>query len=119
MSTLLNRKTMTADQLECWDLVCDWRYGEHHGPTRVHAWGKGIKFSMYDGLSTFDFDYLTRLVFLAHDRCVRAEIIASSPGRVGIVLHKRHTREGGIAGRHPTVEQALATHREKHPAVIA
>ena len=116
MKKSLNRATMTPDQLECWELVCDWQFGEHHGPRYVYEWGKGIKFSMYDGLSTFDFDYLTRLVFLAHDRCIRAEIIASSPGRVGIVLHKRHTRDGGIAARHPTAEQALAAHRIKNPA---
>lgn len=103
----LCRKEMTEDQVFCFDLVCDLMGGEHHTAS-VFAWGRGIKTSFYAGqLSTFDFDYLTRLVVMAHDRCVRAEIVPSGPGRVGVVLHRRHTREGEAVKRHPTIEVAI------------
>lgn len=98
---------MSADQLSCFQLLCDLFYGEHH-TEEVFAFGRGIKTSAYSGqLSTFDFDYLTRLVVMAHDRCIRAEIIASGPQRVGIALFQRHKRDGDISQRHPTIEDAV------------
>lgn len=107
----LSPKNMSGDQIQCYELLCDLMHGEHH-LNKVQAFGRGIKMSVYSGqLSTFDFDYLTRLVIMAHDRCIRAEIIASGPGRVGVALFKRHTREGSINQRHPTIETAIASIR--------
>lgn len=103
-------EAMTPDQRECYQLFCDLVGGEHHISGTVFDYGRGIKCSVYSGvLATFDSDRLTRLVVMAHDRCIRVEICTSGPGRVGIVLHKRHTREGCTSRRHPTMEQALAT----------
>ena len=49
--------------------------GEHHIP---RSWVKefGLGWAViYDGdFATFDAGMLTRLVFLAHDRCIRAEV---------------------------------------------
>lgn len=67
-------------------------------------------------LSTYDPDYLTRLVLLAHDRCVRAELVPGGPRRVRIAIWQRNTREGSSMVRHPTIEQALAAWREGRPA---
>lgn len=104
----LHRDKMTDDQRACHDVLCRVFYGEHHVPT-VRAFGRGIRVSVYSGqLATFDFDYLTRLVVISHDECVRAEIMQSGPGRVGVALFKRHAREGTMASRHPTLEQAAA-----------
>jgi len=112
---VISRATMTQDQKECHDLLCDLVGGEHHINSRVYSFGRGIRASVYSGqLATFGFDMLTRLVLMAHDRCIRAEIIASGPGRVGIALHKRHTREGSMSKRHPTIDQAIAVHRRYH-----
>jgi hypothetical protein len=91
--------------------------GEHHIPSEVKPWGRGWKVSTHSGrLATFDFDDLTRLVFLAHDRCVRAEIIQSGPGRVGIAIWKRHGRSGDMYSRHPSIKCALVNWRMLHPA---
>jgi hypothetical protein len=110
---IIKRADMSSDQLECYGLFCDLVGGEHHITGNVYAFGRGIRCSMFSGmLSTFDFDKLTRLVLLAHDRCIRAEIISSGPNRVGVALHKRHTREGTISQRHPTISQAIETHRK-------
>jgi hypothetical protein len=89
--------------------------GEHHIPNGLKPYGSGWKVSCYGDLSTFDFDRLTRLVFLAHDRCVRAVVEQSGPRMVGIVIWQRAKREGSICERHPTIEQALEMWRKFHP----
>lgn len=105
---LLTKATMSEAQRACFDLLCVVFHGEHHAPDRIYAFGRGIKCSAESHrLSTFDFDYLTRLVVLAHDHCVRVEIVSSAPGRIGIVMHKRAGRDGCTYDRHPTIEEAI------------
>src|ERR1039458_1928932 len=89
--------------------------GEHHIPRGgLHDFGCGWSVNHYGDLSTFDFDKLTCLVFLCHDRAIRAEVMCSGPRMVKISIWKRK-REGGISERHPTIEQALETWRKYHP----
>jgi hypothetical protein len=65
----------------------------------------------WDGeLATYDFSNLTRLVFLAHDACVRVSISPRSHRSLTLLFHQRQ-REGGIWQRHPTLENAVAEHR--------
>ncbi|NDY89775.1 hypothetical protein [Ideonella livida] len=110
----LTRSTMTEAQRACHDLLCDVFHGEHHAPERIYAFGRGIKcHAESHRLSTFDFDYLTRLVVLAHDACVRVEVVSSGPGRIGLVLHKRAGRTGSSYDRHPTMEEAIERVRPK------
>lgn len=108
---------MTHDQWACYLLAAEFFGGFHHMIDKPKPWGNGIKLSeRFNWLSTYDFDGLTRLVFMAHDACIRIEIMPSGPGLIGLTLYKRHQREGGISERHPTIEEALATWRMKHPA---
>lgn len=65
--------------------------------------------------ATFDFSELTRLVFLAHDHCIRVEILPCNPQFVRLLFHPRRTREGFATDRHPTLERAVAAHRESFP----
>jgi hypothetical protein len=103
---------MTDDQWECAQMFADVVGGFHHVGGKFRPFGSGIKVSDYQfGWATFDCDRLTRLVILAHDQAIRVAIVSSSPGRVGFKLWKRHTREGSMHERHPTIEQAIATHR--------
>lgn len=116
----LTKADMTEAQRACFALLCDVFHGEHHAPDRIYAWGTGIKCAVWGGkLATFDFDYLTRLVVLAHDRCVRVEVVSSGPGHVGLELHKRFGRDGGVSERHPTMEQAIERVRPKRLAEAA
>lgn len=123
MSDKLQRLTkadVTEAQRACFDLLCDVFHGEHHAPERIYAFGRGIKCNAESHrLSTFDFDYLTRLVVLAHDACVRVEIVSSGPGRIGLVLHKRAGRTGSSYDRHPTMEEAIERVRPKRLAQAA
>lgn len=109
------KRWMNDDQWECALLLCDLMRGFHHVPKEIKPFGYGIATSIYSGISTFDFDLLTRAVFLAHDRCIRLEILSSGPGMLKLALHRRHKREGYISERHPTIEQALADWRTKWP----
>ncbi len=105
-------KWMTDDQWECAQLFRDLFYGWHHLDGVVKEFGSGVSINTYGGrLGTFDYDGLTRLVLMAHDRMIRAYIAQGGPGRVKIILHKRHTREGSIIERHPTIEEAIAKFR--------
>lgn len=106
---------MTDDQRECYEFLCDLYLGEHHLSGKIRKWGMGIKLNTYavHRFATFDFDRLTRLVVMAHDRCIRVELVPSGPRMLGIVMHKRHSREGGMQERHPTIETAILTIREQ------
>jgi hypothetical protein len=87
-------------------------FGEHHIPSGgVKPFGPGWCVNHHGDLATFDFDALTRLVFLAHDKCVRAAVEASGPRMVKICIWQRSQRDGQIWSRHPTIEQALADWR--------
>jgi hypothetical protein len=63
-------------------------------------------------LSTFDFDELTRLVLLAHERCIRVEIDGAAPGYLRLMFSRR-TRSGDTTKRHPTIAQAITAHESK------
>ena len=108
---------MTGDQYECYELLADLYGGVHHIYGEPKECGRGLELKTAPhNLATFDFNALTRAVFMAHDRMIRIEIAPSGPGLVKLRLHKRHKREGRMHERHPTIEQALADYRVRHPA---
>ena len=108
---------MTDDQFECFVMACDLYGGEHHLPGRVKPLGKGIEINArYGDLATFDFDKLTRAVFMAHDRCIRFGIEPSGPGMLKLCLFRRHKRDGAMWERHPSIETALAGWRMVNPS---
>lgn len=61
-------------------------------------------------LATFDRGFLTELVVLCHDRCIRLSIEARARRYLTLQFHKRR-RTGGLGERHPTIEQAVASIR--------
>ena len=107
---------MSDDQLECFDLVCDVVGGEHHLCGKITDWGVGIKYNTSGGYwATFDFNNLTKLVVLGHDRMIRIDLLTNpGPNRYCFCLHKRHKREGRMSERHPTIEEAIETIRKPY-----
>ena len=104
----------TPDQQACVDLIADLLGGGHHlpGARSIRPHGDGVAINIrFATLSSTDPDALTRLVFLAHDRCIRVEVSGAAPGCLKIILHRRHKRDGRFWQRHPTIEQALDTWR--------
>jgi hypothetical protein len=90
-------------------------FGKHHIPGELKKFGDGWSINHFQDCATFDYDFITRLVFLCHDRCVRASIMQGGPRAVKIVLWQRNGREGSMSERHPTIETALLTWRKNHP----
>lgn len=93
--------------------------GEHHipphgGPDGVKPFGEGWCVNTWENLATFDGNLLTELVFLAHDKAVRAEVKQGGPYKVKICIWQR-AREGRLYDRHPTLEQAVAEWRKSNP----
>lgn len=90
--------------------------GEHHIPsTGVKESGPyGWHVNYYGDLATYDFNVLTRAVFLAHDRCMRLSIDPSGPRLVKLTVYQRYERDGGMMERHPTLEQAVESWRKSH-----
>lgn len=65
----------------------------------------------WHSLSTFDYDELTRLVFLAHHMALRVSIKAATHNYLELMFHQRG-RTGGFSGRHPTLDDAVATFKQ-------
>ena len=106
---------MTDDQYECYEMLADLFCGWHHVNGKLHEWGSGIKLNCTTAdnkFATYDFNYMTRAVLMAHDRCIRFAIEPSGPGMLGLVLHKRHSRDGGMSERHPTIDDAILLFKE-------
>jgi hypothetical protein len=101
---------MTDKQSQCYDLLCALFRGSHHLDGTIRECGEGIEYIFFGSMATWDFDELTRLVVLAHDRCIRAEVHPCTPQMLRLFLHVRE-RTGSVSHRHPTIEDAMASCR--------
>lgn len=78
--------------------------------------GRGVYVPFRDGrMATFDFYPLTMLVLLCHEARVRCEISAKARGHLELSFHQR-SHGGGMAGRHPNIDEAVAAFRAYLPA---
>ena len=102
---------MTDDQYECHQLLADVVGGFHHIPGKVKPRADGIEINIYGSWASL-IDQVTRIVVLGRDRMIRVEVSSSGRGMFRIVLHKRHSRDGRMFERHPTIEEAIANIRE-------
>lgn len=87
--------------------------GEHHIPKhQVFEYGHGwmVKHDRGD-LATYDYNELTKLVLMAHDKCIRVGVSPLSKQVLQISIWKRQ-RDGGMCQRHPTLEQAIESFRK-------
>lgn len=67
-----------------------------------------IEVLIYKSLATFDFNDLTRLVFLAHHMAIRVDVGAARNGILKLMFHRRE-RDGGMSRRHPTLDEAVCS----------
>lgn len=110
--------------------------GFHHIPYAKYVnWSETgcIEAYPHGGLSTYDSNALTRLVFLAHDECLRVELRGPVTGEpddepqehdedrpCGMrILITPRLRHGEIWDAHPTLEKAVALWRKKFSAELA
>mgnify|MGYP001579128917 CR=1 FL=1 len=104
------------------DLLWEWADGIYHieDILDVSFAGTSVSVPIFHSMATYDWADLTRLVILAHDRCVRVEI------RSELVPYRSESDESGkhevpalvlyLSGRvrggdwlhgHPTIEEAI------------
>jgi len=101
----------TPGQSDCIDLFCDLVGGAHNlNGSFINLGGNGVCISQKRSFATYDDNWLTKLVFMAHDRCIRVELQAAGHGITRVILFKRG-RDGSLMERHPTLEQALEHYR--------
>lgn len=105
----------TDAQWECLRMLSDLVNGFHHLFGKIHADGQNDQIrcilEAHNCLATYDYRDLTRLVVMAHDRCIRAEIQPAGRSTLTIILTKR-SREGSQELRHPTLEENVTKIRE-------
>lgn len=68
----------------------------------------------YGEVATYDGDELTSLFLAAFDRGIRLSINAKAPRYLEIGFHAH--KSTSLCGTHPTLETAIARHRELSPA---
>ena len=111
------KEWMSNDQWSCALFLADLFFGFHHVHGEIKQCGRGIQLNSRNSnwAATFDYDGLTRAVVMAHDRMIRFEIEPSGPGMLKLRLWQRHTREGRMYERHPTLEDAVEDIRKRCP----
>ncbi len=101
----------SEDQKYCIQFLEDLFGGAHHLSGKMYSFGVGVQYVVINtSFATFDSNLLTRLVILAHDRCVRVEIVPRAFRYLSIELFRRK-REGRMSDRHPTMEEAINMER--------
>ncbi len=99
------------------DLLGELFYGIYHLDHQILYrvdWSneRFIEINIDKSLSTYDFDELTRLVFLAHHLSIRVQISSCNFRFLKLLFHSRD-REHDINTRHPYLDEAVAKfHKE-------
>ena len=105
---------MKMTKEEATEFFAEYYGGKHNIPGHeVAACGPG--WSVFDnrgGLASYDTNGLTRLVVMAHDRCIRVEVSPWRNTTLRIAIYKRQ-RIGDLFLGHPTMEQAIEKFRGK------
>lgn len=99
---------MELTKEEATAFFAEFYYGEHHIPGyQVYPFGQGwmVKHDRGD-IATYDYDGLTRLVLMAHDKAYRVSVMPMNAGKLKICVWKRQ-RDGGMTESHPAINQAI------------
>lgn len=104
------KEQLTKEQAK--EFFSEFYNGEHHIPGfEPKPYGLGwIIIHDRGDLATFDFNQLTKLVVMAHDKCIRTSVEEHSKNAVKIAIWKRE-REGSMSDRHPDLESHIKTLR--------
>lgn len=101
---------MSDDQWLLALFVCRLFKGFHHAPDikQKNCGTSNISVNVKSCyFANYDYDYLTKMVIMAHNWGVRCCISGSGPGMFKISLWKRHKREGGVSERMPTIHDMV------------
>lgn len=102
------------------DLMGEWMRGIYHldhAALKRVEWENDHWVSFCLGwrtLATFDFDDLTRLVFLAHRMAIRVEV-EGARNKILRLSFSRRIRRGGVWERHPSLSDAVSAFDAEYP----
>jgi hypothetical protein len=104
------------------DFLGEWQFGIYHLSQKELFkvdWSNShhIELSMFSSaMSTFDYNDLTRLVFLAHEMALRVQLSPSTHNHMRILFHERtHGPSDGKTLHHPTLDEAINLFRQTYP----
>lgn len=106
---------MTDDQWLLSLFLCRLFRGFHHCPEikQSNCGNRNISINTRTQyFANYDYDYLTKMVIMAHNWGVRVAITGSAPGMFKIMLWKRHVRDGDISERMPTIEHMVEMYKD-------
>lgn len=92
---------------ERFNVVVSHAFGGWHRVHNRKPNGTGVVFNVFSGLSTFDFNELTRLVVAAHVVRVRAEVAQSGPRMLRVYLHPREDKPADWCAHHPSADDLV------------
>ena len=72
----------------------------------------------HQDLATWDFNHLTQLVVLCHDRMIRMSIEGCGPRATRLSFWQRTSRTGSSSSRMPTIEEHVDMIRKAHGDVL-
>lgn len=67
-----------------------------------------VPWPSYHNLATVDYNLLTKLVVMSHDRMLRVEVNPRAHRWLTLLFHKRQSREGHLFQRMPSIEHHIA-----------
>lgn len=73
----------------------------------VKKFGYGWSCILRNSIASFDFDAMTRLVWLAHKLAIRVEVMGAGQF-LKIAVHRRSRGADRLGSRHPTLDEAVA-----------
>ena len=88
----------------------DFFYGEHHLPSKIKPWGEGWMVIMPGEIATTDYNEMTRLVIMAHDRAIRVSVKPHNVRYIKLILHQRDPMVEGLNTGHPSILKAIESH---------
>jgi hypothetical protein len=95
----------TGSKQRCYDLLLEWVGGEHH-LGKVSHFGTGLRMTTWRDVASFDNDYMTWLVILAHKHRCRVAVDGAGPRHRAIQVWARET-EGSPIFRHPGLRDLI------------
>ena len=106
---------MTDDQWFLSLFLCRLFQGFHHCPDikQSNCGSRNIIVNTRTHyFANYDYDYLTKMVIMAHNWGVRCSISGSGPGMFKIGLWKRSSRDGDVCDRMPTIEDMIDKYKD-------
>lgn len=101
---------MKMDILRARQFFADFFYGENHLPSKIKACGEGWYVLLPGEIASTDFNDMTRLVLMAHERSIRVSVRPLNFRYMKLMLHQRDPAVLDLSYGHPDLDEAIQRH---------